>query len=85
MGCRIIHTSTHMHGMSAACVCLHAEFFVTETPKGKVVDPRKLALIKRVREGDFEGWKIYVDYISPLLTHSILAVASQHRQRGTAR
>ena len=26
----------------------HAEFYVTETPKGKVVDPRKLALIKRV-------------------------------------
>ena len=38
----------------APCMIYHAawpnsEFFVTETPKGKVVDPRKLALIKRVR------------------------------------
>lgn len=29
--------------------CVDAEFFVTETPKGKVQDARKLDLIRRVR------------------------------------
>ncbi len=35
---------------SVVSVAPCAEFFVTETPKGKVTDPRKLALIKKVCE-----------------------------------
>lgn len=40
-----------VHGADTCmCVaCIDAEFFVTETPKGKVQDARKLDLIRRVR------------------------------------
>ena len=37
------HVNAPLHALLAP-----TEFFVTETPKGKVVDPRKLSLIKRV-------------------------------------
>ncbi len=35
-------------------VCVAAEFFVTESPKGKLLDPRKINIIRKV--GRVGGW-----------------------------
>ena len=63
--CSNAYIPVHTYMVTYVSMC-RAEFFVTETPKGKVVDPRKLALIKRVRH---EGLNAVIPYIPVNTVH----------------